>query len=110
MNRRIFKSILGGIVLGTILFFAGPVLLFFLFAVLTLKFIFTPFGWGRMMMYRGAWGHPGMGGMGAAPFAFANKVRNMSDTEFAEFQDKMKNRFSGRCHHYYHDEQANQPS
>lgn len=109
MKRSILKSILGGVVLGTILFFAGPFLFFFLLAVFTLKFIFTPFGWGRMMMAQGYWGHPFRYGMGRPAFAFADKIRNMSDEEYGQFQEKMKNRHS--CgHHGYWQQNNEQPS
>lgn len=89
MNRSIVKSVLGGIFLGALIFFTGPLLL----VILILKFIFTPFGIGRMMMVRGGWGHHHM-----PPFAFASKIRNMSDEDYAAFEARMKNRFHGHCH------------
>ena len=98
MKRNIFKSILGGVVLGTILFFAGPFLFFFLLVVFTLKFIFTPFGWGRMMMAQHYWGHHQMG---RPAFAFADKIRNMSDEEYGQFQEKMKYHHSCGHHGYW---------
>lgn len=88
MNKSILKPIFGGVFFGTILFFAGPLILI----VLLLKFIFTPFGMGRMMMYRG------MGAYGAwNPFELADKIRNMSEEEYSLFQIKMKDRFQSSC-------------
>lgn len=88
MNKSILKSIIGGILFGAFVFFTGPLI----FIILILKFIFTPFGMGRMMM---------MGrmnsNMGMPPFAFANKVRNMSAEDYAKFQTKMESRSYGRC-------------
>jgi hypothetical protein len=88
MNRSIVKSVLGGIFLGALIFFTGPLLLI----ILILKFIFTPFGMGRMMM-AGRMGYHHM-----PPFAYASKIRNMSEEEYSAFETKMKNRFHGHCH------------
>ena len=87
MNKSILKTIIGGILFGTFVFFTGPLI----FIILILKFIFTPFGMGRMMMGRKG------SNMGMPPFAFANKVRNMSDEDYMKFQTKMESRFNGRC-------------
>ena len=81
MKKSIFKSIIGGIFLGTFVFFTGPLL----FIILILKFIFTPFGMGRMMWRKR--------GMGMPPFAFVDKIRNMSDEQFDEFKSKNERRF-----------------
>lgn len=89
MNKHVFKSVLGGIAFGAILFFAGP----FILLILLLKFIFTPFGMGRMM-YRqhGPWqGGPSM------RFAMADKIRSMSEEEFTQFKNKMNNQRYGCC-------------
>lgn len=95
MNRRMLKPIIGGVLLGAFVFFTGPLLLI----VLLLKFIFTPFGMGRMMMYqryRGPWGYaPGM------RFAMADKIRTMSDEEFNAFKEKA-NRYNSGCQHHNH--------
>lgn len=90
MNKSILKSILGGALLGTLIFFTGPLI----FIVLLLKFIFTPFGMGRMMFagHRG-----GFGRMGMPPLAFADKIRGMNDEEFNSFKEKMQTRFNGGC-------------
>ncbi|MBK8442094.1 MAG: hypothetical protein IPL35_01180 [Sphingobacteriales bacterium] len=87
MNKNVIKSIIGGILLGTILFFTGP----FIFIVLLLKFIFTPFGMGRIMMYQRFGRHPRQA---SVPFAMADNIRNMSDEEFVSFKEKMNNRFN----------------
>lgn len=86
MKRDVLKPIIGGLVFGALVFFTGPLLLI----VLVLKFIFTPFGMGRMMRYQRFGGpmgfHPGM------RFAMAEKIRNMSDEEFASLKEKMNSR------------------
>ncbi len=87
MNKSVLKPIIGGALLGTFVFFTGPLL----FIVLLLKFIFTPFGMGRMMMANR------FSTMGMPTFAFAEKVRNMNDDEFNAMKEKMQNRFGGRC-------------
>lgn len=87
MNKSVLKPIIGGALLGTFVFFTGPLL----FIVLLLKFIFTPFGMGRMMMANR------FSPMGRPPFAFAEKIRAMNDEEFSTMKEKMQNRFSGRC-------------
>lgn len=94
MRRSIVGPIIGGALVGSLIFFAGPILFFGLFVVLTLKFIFTPFGMGRMMMMRH---HRGYGRMGMPPFAFADKIRNMSDEEYEAFKDRFTGRAHGRC-------------
>lgn len=92
MKRKRFMPIIGGALVGAGLFFAGPLI----FLVLLLKFIFTPFGMGRMMMQRrfaGPWG--------ASPemrWAMAEKIRSMSAEEFAGFKEKMSARTG--CHQY----------
>jgi hypothetical protein len=57
MNRSILKTFVGGILLGTVVFFTGPLLLI----ILVLKFIFTLFGMGRRMAF-GEFGPQGFGG------------------------------------------------
>lgn len=95
MNKSIFKPIIGGIFLGAFIFFTGPLLLI----VLLLKFIFTPFGMGKVMMQ-----HRFAGAMGPHPhmrFAMADKIRSMSDEEFNSFKEKMNSRF-GNCNKNNH--------
>jgi len=92
MKTSIVKPIIGGIFLGAFVFFTGPLL----FIVLLLKFIFTPFGMGRMN--RGFSG----GSMGFNPqmrLAMAEKVRRMSDEDFTAFKEKMNHRF-GNCNKF----------
>jgi len=76
MKKSSFKSIIGGILLGTFVFFTGPLL----FIILILKFIFTPFG-----MWRNQ-------GMRMPSFSFADKIRNMSEEQFNEFKSKNERR------------------
>lgn len=94
MNKSIIKPIIGGALLGAFVFFTGPLLL----VVLLLKFIFTPFGMGRMGMRR----QFSPIGMGMPPFAYAEKIRGMSEEEFSSLKEKTQNRFNGRCsnHNY----------
>ena len=87
MTKSVLKSIIGGALLGTFVFFTGPLL----FIVLLLKIIFTPFGMGRARM------EGRFSTMGMPPFAFAEKIRNMNDDEFNTMKEKMQNRFGGRC-------------
>lgn len=89
MKKSIVKSLFAGIIVGALIFFTGPFLLLFAFIVLTLKFIFTPFGMGRMMMM-GAYGHPGYW---RHSYAFADKIRNMSEEEYSHFQNRMNYRY-----------------
>ena len=87
MNKNVLKPIIGGMVLGSFVFFTGPLLLI----VLLLKFIFTPFGMGRMRHTR--FGSP-MGFNPQMRFAMADKIRNMSDDEFASLKEKMNHKFN----------------
>lgn len=87
MTKSVLKPIIGGALLGTFVFFTGPLL----FIVLLLKFIFTPFGMGRAKM-AGRFSP-----MGVPSFAFAEKIRAMNDEEFNVMKEKMQNRFGGRC-------------
>jgi hypothetical protein len=92
MKQSIIKTIIGGALLGAVVFFTGPLLLI----VLLLKFIFTPFGMGRMMMARR------FSPMGMPSFAFAEKIRGMNDDEFNVLKEKIQSRFNGRCHNQNH--------
>lgn len=88
MKKNLLKPIVGGVVLGTALFFAGP----FIFIVLLLKFIFTPFGMGRMMMHRNfSRYNPEF------RYAMTDKIRSMTDEEYASF--KSGNSYKSACHH-----------
>ena len=96
MKQSIFKSIIIGIVLGAFVFFTGPLLPI----VLLLKFIFTPFGMGRIGG-RGRKGGPrlgfaGMGegsGPGVSRLGFADKIRSMSDEDYTAFKTNYQNKF-----------------
>lgn len=84
--KQFLKAALAGIAVGAILFFAWPLVLI----VLLLKFIFTPFGMGRMYMYH-SWHrfgmHPHM------RMAMADKIRNMSAEEYEQLKEKMQRPF-----------------
>ena len=92
MKKSVLKPILGGIILGTIVFFTGPLLLI----VLLLKFIFTPFGMARFRSYHGF--YDPMGFDPQMKFAMADKIRNMSDEEFSQLKEKMNHRFGRNTH------------
>lgn len=83
MKTNFLKPIIGGMLLGAFIFFTGPLLLI----VLLLKFIFTPFGMGRMMMYKG-FKHDGFK---QHRFAFADKKRSMNEEEYNAFKTKFQN-------------------
>lgn len=94
MKPSILKPIIAGILLGSFVFFTGPLLL----VILLLKFIFTPFGLRRMMFARRHM-HPFAGGPGGPPLAFAEKLRAMSDAEFTEFKKRASQPGCGApCH------------
>lgn len=92
MEKTVFKSIVKGVFFGALIFFAGPFLLF----VFLLKWIFTPFGMGRMAWMQHRYG-TGNFMHGRPSLAFADKVRSMNDDEYTAFKDKMKEQFNGRC-------------
>jgi hypothetical protein len=83
MKNSVLKPILGGALFGTFVFFTGPLI----FIILVLKFIFTPFGMGRMHHRRLAFAGPG----------FADKIRSMSEEDYANFKTKMESRYRGNC-------------
>jgi hypothetical protein len=94
MKKSILKPIIGGALFGAFVFFTGP----FIFIVLLLKFIFTPFGMGRFRMA----GRYSPMGMNMPPFAFAEKIRAMNDEEYNAMKEKMQNRYGGTCNHHYY--------
>lgn len=84
MNRQLIKTILGGVILGTALFFLP-------FFVLKVLVIFLLFGlvfkfFGRRKGYRGYRGPSG--------WAFADKIRGMNDDEYSAFKERMSH---SRC-------------
>ncbi len=89
MKKSVLKSIFGGMLLGAFVFFTGPLLLI----VLLLKFIFTPFGMGRLAYAR----HMGYGPHFAGGPHFADKIRSMSEEEYSQFKNSMQHRHYGYC-------------
>ena len=89
MKKSVIRSVIAGAFAGAVVFFTGPLLLI----VLLLKFIFTPFGMGRMAMRRPF----SPMGMWMPPVAFAEKIRGMDEAAFSSFKEKMQNRYSGKC-------------
>ncbi|HMS30078.1 MAG TPA: hypothetical protein PKD32_09515 [Saprospiraceae bacterium] len=90
MKNDVLKPIAGGILLGLVLFFTGPLLLI----ILLLKFIFTPFGMGRMMMYHRLGGHNAY--LPDMRLAFADKIRGMDEEEYLSFKERMNGSFCGK--------------
>ena len=80
MNAQIIKPILGGLLIGTALFFMPFFLLKVAVVLLFIGLLFRLFGWRR---YRGPYG-----------WAFADKIRTMSDEEYKHFKSKWR----GRCY------------
>lgn len=92
MNTKIFKSILMGVAIGALFYFLAP----FIFIILLLKFIFTPFGMARMSMFshrKYRYGRPGFG----PRFEMADRIRNMNDDEYLSFKEKWGR--NGGCHY-----------
>jgi hypothetical protein len=88
MKRSIIKPILIGILIGTAAFFAPFLMLKVLGFVLILGLIFKLFWWGSWR-HRGGWGgHHGRMSYGVL---FADKIRSMSEEEYAEFKNKYAN-------------------
>lgn len=80
MNQSIFRPIVFGILFGAFAFFM-PFFLFHVFFFFLIAGLFFGF-FGRRRFYgRG-------GGMGG--WAFADKIRNMSDEEYATFKEKVR--------------------
>lgn len=86
MNRQLIKTILGGALLGAALFYIP----FFILKVMVIFLLFSMMFrfFGRHRGYRGPYG-----------WAYADKIRNMSDDEYANFKERMSQR---RCGHPYH--------
>lgn len=100
MNRGIIKSVVGGAIIGTALFFAP------FFVLKTMLFFFIIGGIIRMIFWRRMmyWWRPQM------YMAMADKVRNMSEEEYADLKNKM-NHWNGNCYHNgcytYHKKEEN---
>ena len=85
MNRQWIKTIIAGALLGAALFYLP-------FFVMKVMVIFLLFGmmfrfFGRHRGYRGPYG-----------WAYADKIRSMSDDEYSAFKTRMS---MGRCGHPY---------
>jgi hypothetical protein len=80
MNAQIMKPIIGGLLIGAALFFFPFFLVKVLVFFLIVGLLFRLFGWKR---YRGPGG-----------WAYADKIRNMSDEDYHQF----KANWSGRCY------------
>lgn len=92
---KILKSIVSGILLGGVLFFTGPLIPI----VLLLKFIFTPFGMGRMNRFGRGFNRPafaGSGFNGGKGFGFTDKIRNMSEEDYTAFKLKFEEKMQGK--------------
>lgn len=86
MKRTIFKPILAGILLGAAAFFMPLLLLKAVFFFLIIGFILRSILWRRY--HRGAYLYVNS----------ADKIRNMSEEEYTDFKNKMKNSFDCESH------------
>ena len=86
MDKQIWKPILGGILLGALLYIVPFFFFRFLFIFLFVGFLFR-FLFGR----RWGWGRRWNGGDDFNP-AFADTIRRMSDEEYERFKKKFDNR------------------
>lgn len=84
MTTQVFKSIAIGVLVGAALFFAPFFLIRFLLFFLLIGLIVRFFVGGR---FRRGWGY-------GFPPAFADKIRNMTDEEYAAFKQK----YQVNCH------------
>ena len=80
MKRSIFKPVLFGVLFGAAAFFAPFFLLKVLLAIMIISFICRMFWWR-------SWPHNRM----QYRFAYADKLRGMSDEEYAAFKSKAGN-------------------
>ena len=85
MNRQVLKTIVFGALLGAALFAAPFFVLKVLAVFLIIGFLFRVFA-GRRYYHRRGW-------RGPWGWAYADKIRGMSDQEYEEFKEK----FQGRC-------------
>jgi len=86
MNRSIFKPIVFGVLFGTAAFFVPFLIIKMFFFFLVLGLIFRLFWWNGRSHYRMRY-----------HMVYADKIRNMSDEEYAAFKNK-----AGHYHHCYH--------
>lgn len=86
MKRSIFKPIVGGLIIGTALFFAPFMLLKFLFWLCIIGGIMRLIFWRR----HNYWGGP------RYYMAYADKVRSMSEEDYAALKNKM-NKWDSYC-------------
>lgn len=86
MNLQLIKTIIGGAILGTALFYLPFFVLKVLVIILLIGVISKFFR--RHRGYRGPYG-----------WAYADKIRSMSDDEYSEFKERLSH---GKCGHRYH--------
>lgn len=94
MKYSILKPIVAGALIGAALFFAPFLVLRIILFVLIFGLIFRLFIGRRYGRFGGPSMHPG----------FAEKIRSMSDEEYAQFKQKFNNRCRG---HNYQQPQSN---
>ncbi|GAB4019009.1 hypothetical protein [Spirosoma koreense] len=83
MNNTLLRSILAGLLVGAALFIMPFFLLRLIVFLLIVSALFRLFGGGRFR--RGGWGRSR--GFGYMP-AFADRIRQMSDDEYAAFRQR----------------------
>lgn len=97
MNQSIFKPILFGVLFGAALFFAPFFLLKVIFFIALISFLCRVFFWRR-----GSWNH-----YRHYNLAFADKLRGMSDAQYAEFKNRFNDDCCGHgCHDYRSEKSA----
>lgn len=87
MKRKILKLVIGGVALGTALFFAPFLVLKIMALFFILGALVRILFWRRMFWYT----RPMM------QMAYADKIRNMSAEEYEVFKNKM-NQMHGHCY------------
>jgi hypothetical protein len=88
MNRSILKPILFGVLFGAAAFFVPFMLIKMILFLMIISFIFRMFWWG------------GRGHRMHYQFAYADKIRNMSEEEYTAFKSNVNKGHC--CHHYGH--------
>lgn len=95
MNYSILRPVVAGVLIGAALFFAPFVVLRIALFVLVFMLLFRLFTGRRFGRFGGRGMHP----------AFADRIRNMSDEEYADFKEK----FGHGCGGPYRNQPENKP-
>lgn len=90
MTRSIFGVVLGGIIVGVLAFFVPHLLIGIFILALIIRAL-------HFSMGHGYYGH-----RSGRLFYMADRIRKMSEEEYAEFKEKMGGGFYGGYHGHYH--------